>query len=118
NRAWLEGRPADVGALFADDVVFVAADQSVALRGRAAMVQSYVDYVAAVKTHAFEVTARSVEVTGDSAVASYRFTVRYEVGGNVQDERGQEILVFVRQAEGWRAVWRTQLFLGSATGPS
>ncbi len=82
------------------------------------MVQSYVDYVAAVKTHAFDVVARSVEVSGDTAVASYRFTVRYEVEGKVQEELGQEVLAFAKRAEGWRAVWRTQLFLGAATAPS
>ena len=122
NRAWLDGRARDVAALFADDVVFVAPDQTVALRGRDAMVQSYVDYVAAVTTHAFTVDARAVEVAGDTAVASYRFTVRYEVEGKVEDERGQEILVFARRPDtkdgAWKCVWRTQIFLGAVTTPS
>jgi hypothetical protein len=30
------------------------------------------------------------------AVATYRFDVRYEVGGEVHDERGQEVLVLLR----------------------
>lgn len=103
------GEPAVVASLFADDVVGIHPDLDGSVRGRAAMVQSFVDYVAQVKTHHFDEQERSVEVLGDLAVATYRFEVRYEVGGQVHDERGQEVLVLRRRDETWQVVWRTQL---------
>jgi uncharacterized protein (TIGR02246 family) len=107
NRAWREGRPREVGGLFHEDAVALVGPGR-RLVGRNAIVQSYVDYCASVKTHVFAEQTHSVEVFGDTAVVQYRFSVRYELGGQVHDEVGQEILVFVPRAGEWRAVWRTQ----------
>ena len=109
NQAWLRGDPAATAPLFAPDVVAVPPDLGATVRGRDAMVQSFVDYVAQVKTHHFTEGARSIEVLGDVAVATYRFDVRYEVGGAIHDEVGQEVLVLTRTDGQWRVIWRTQL---------
>lgn len=111
NRAWREGRPEDVAALF-DESAVVVVQGEVKARGRAAIVQSYVDYCQHVVTHAFEELEHSVEVFGETAAASYLFAVRYEMGGVVHSERGQEILLFQRRDGNWRVFWRTQIFLG------
>jgi uncharacterized protein (TIGR02246 family) len=108
NRAWLEGRPRDAGELFHPDAVAVFSGANQRLQGRDAIVQSYADYCANVKTHAFEEREHTVDVFGDTAVVRYRFFVRYEAQGAVHDEVGQEVLVFVRRDDRWRVVWRTQ----------
>jgi uncharacterized protein (TIGR02246 family) len=113
NRAWLEGRPEDVASLFSEDVVVVV-QAEVKARGRAAVVQSYVDYCRHVVTHAFSEGEYSVEVFGDTAASTYCFTVKYEAGGVISHERGQEILLFRRRDGRWQAFWRTQIFLGPA----
>jgi len=109
NAAWLSGSPDDVAPLFHDDVVMAAPDGRPFQQGSEALVQSYVDYCREVTTRGFEVSDRTVRVFGDTAVASYRFRVRYEHGGQEHDETGGELLVFARQEVGWRAVWRMQL---------
>ncbi len=109
NRAWLEGRPHDTAELFAQDAVMVAPDLSTTLRGRDAIVASFVEYTASVQTLAFDVQAHSVEINGDVAVVTYRFAVTYAHEGARHDEVGQEVLTFARRAGGWQAVWRTQI---------
>ncbi len=108
NRAWLEGRPREVAALFHADVVMEGADGTVLARGRDAMVQSFVDYRAAVRTHAFTARDERVHVVGDTAVASYAFDVDYELDGKRHAEAGRERLVLVRGEGGWQAIWRMQ----------
>lgn len=108
NRAWFEGRPRDVAPLFHADavLVFLAADHRI--EGRDAIVDSYVEYTQRAKTHAFEEQEHTVDVFGDTAIVNYGFSVRYEVAGEVKDDEGQEVLVFVRREGAWGVVWRTQ----------
>jgi ketosteroid isomerase-like protein len=107
NRAWLEGRPRDVEALF-DERAVTSLPSGHRVEGRAAIVQGYVDYVAQVKTLEFVELERAIDVFDSTAVATYRFRVRYETDGKLHDEHGRETLVFTEGPQGWRAVWRTQ----------
>ncbi len=109
NRAWLAGRAHEVEALFHPDVVFRGAGAHV-LHGRAAIVESFVEYARHACTEAFEVTEHDVDVVGDVAVVRYAFSVRYvlRADGVARTERGQETLVFQRAGDDWLAIWRTQ----------
>ncbi|MHC4974775.1 MAG: nuclear transport factor 2 family protein [Planctomycetota bacterium] len=109
NAAWLGGDPQEVAPLFHDDVVMAAPDGRPFLQGKDDMVRSYVAYCEKVKTHELEVLEHMVRVFGDTAVARYRFRVRYEHGGQEHDETGAELMAFARHEGTWRAVWRMQL---------
>ena len=107
NQTWLTGTPEQVAELFAPDAVMVGPDLKTVARGREALVQTYVDYVTSAQTESFDITARSVTVNGDVAVATYRFDVTYVIKGSRHQEVGQETLVFRRHAGDWKAIWRT-----------
>lgn len=109
NAAWLGSDPAGVAPLFDEGVVMAAPDGRPVLEGKAAMVQSYVDFCEQATTHEFEVLDHAVRVSGDAAVARFRFRVRYEHGGAEHDETGAELMVLARRDEGWRVVWRMRL---------
>ncbi len=108
NAAWFDGRPREVASLFAADAVFVAPDLETVVSGRDAIVQSYVDYVEHVPTHAFDVHATNIQVVGETAVATYTFTVRYTLEGTPHIEDGVETMVFANRDGDWRCIWRTQ----------
>src|SRR5437868_11119135 len=110
NRAWTSGAPLDVARMFDEAAVMIAPQLASRIEGRDAIVQTYVDYSQHSRTDLFEEAEHSIDVFGDTAVATYRFRVRYRLHGDDsdRDEDGQEILVFRKSAEGWRAVWRTQ----------
>lgn len=109
NAAWKEGRPRDTEALFHRNVVMAAPDGKPLARGRAEMVESYVSYCANVVTHDFEETDHSVDVFGDTAVVEYGFRVSYEANSETKTEEGRELLVFAREGDTWKVVWRMQL---------
>ena len=110
NRAWLAGAAHEVASLFDESAVVVAPRLQGRVEGREAIVRSYEEYVHHSRTHAFEELEHQIDVFGDSAVATYRFTVRYTLNGEEEerDEAGQEVLVFRRGPGGWKVIWRTQ----------
>jgi uncharacterized protein (TIGR02246 family) len=111
NRAWQAGAVHEVADLFADDAVLVAPRLQGTVAGRDAIVRSYEDYVHHARTHAFEELEHRINVFGDTAVATYRFSVRYTMEGEdaEHDETGQEVLVLRRGPGGWKVIWRTQI---------
>jgi len=109
NRAWTEGRPEEVGPLFHRSAVMAGPDGGELIRGREAIVASFVDYCRRATTRAFEELDHEVRVFGDTAVLTYGFAVTYELEGEVHDERGREVLVWARDEEEWAVVWRMQI---------
>jgi uncharacterized protein (TIGR02246 family) len=116
NRAWLGGDPNAVAPLFHENAVMLAPGFEQRVVGREAIVGSFVEYCKVAKTLAFEESGESVDVFGNTAVVSYRFKVRYELGGSTHEEAGQELLVLRQQAERWQIVWRTQVPLVASAG--
>lgn len=114
NTAWLEGRPQDVESLFDEDAVLVAPGLADRIKGKAAVVATYVETARQIKTLSFEILDSAVDIFGDTAVATYTFDVAYELEGHRMDERSQETLVFRRLLSGWKVVWRSQTPLPSA----
>ena len=112
NAAWQTGAPQAVAEMFAEDVVMITPDLR-RIDGRAAMVQSFVDYVAQVTTQHFRELEHSVDLHGDVAVVTYTFDVRYRVDEATFEDHGQEVLVFARRAGRFEAIWRTQVTLRS-----
>lgn len=59
--------------------------------------------------HEFRELDPRVDVFGQTAVATYRFEIRYDMGDQSYDEHGQDVLVFARQDGRWQVVWRAIL---------
>ena len=109
NTAWIEGRPQETAHALAEDAVMVAPGLSGRLEGRAAVVNSIVQYVKSAETRSFDVVDAMIDVMGDAAVVAYTFDVEYARNGSVQRERAQETLVLGRTPKGWKIRWRTQV---------
>lgn len=108
NQAWLEGRIDELEPLFDENVVMLAPDGN-RIAGRDAMLESFRHYVSMATTHEFTTEALGVDVFGDTAVATMRFRIRYEISGELYAETGREILALSRSGGVWRIVWRTQI---------
>lgn len=115
NRAWFEGRSQDLAPFFHPSVVMFAPTGERLLEGRDAMVRSFVDYTAAVRTHAFtERDGPDVRVCGATAVVSYAFDVEYEFESRRHVESGREVLTLSRDDGEWHIVMRMQIPGGDA----
>jgi len=117
NRAWLERRPADLARFLDDEIVIVPPGLRGAVHGRQAAVDSYEQFADAATMHAADFDDADVHVWGDTAVATYRFTLDYALSGARSHDTGWDVLVLRHTPGTWRVVWRTIIPEGSAGSP-
>lgn len=109
NRTWLRGDPADLEDYFHPDVVIQPPGDSPRVHGRDPCIASYAAFVRDAHVKQFTPGNAEIDVFGDTAVATYRYRVVYEIGGDSYDETGGELLVFLHNADRWLVAWRTML---------
>ncbi|MGH2374379.1 MAG: YybH family protein [bacterium] len=107
NDAWVKGDPDDLSQYFHEDIVIVAPRFQGIERGREACVRSYKEFTSQARTHEYVESDAAIEQWDDTAVATYRYDITYEMDGTVYRESGWDVFVFRRDNERWRAVWRT-----------
>ena len=107
NEAWVQGRPEDLGRHFDEDMVIVHPGGRA--EGRETCVNSYRDFVAQATVHEYKESEFEIDCWGNTAVASYRFDIAYEMNGGHYRESGRDVFVFIRRDERWLAVWRTMI---------
>jgi ketosteroid isomerase-like protein len=109
NASWVAGRADDLATLLREDFVTHAPGADQRQRGRAAAVQSYIDFFNSATIESFEPFDPVVEVFGDTAVVVYRWRIVYTMKLEKPEtfrESGSEIFVLARDADGWKAAWR------------
>ncbi|MEK6321765.1 MAG: nuclear transport factor 2 family protein [Acidobacteriota bacterium] len=109
NDAWAKGRPEELASFFREDIVMVHPDFTQRTEGRDACVASYVDFCSQAAITGLTLGEISVDVFGDTAVATYAYEISYELGGERFDDKGRDIFVFSRDKNRWQAVWRTMI---------
>lgn len=80
------------------------------VRGRAAVVASFADFMGKAKILSYEESNHAVESWGDTAAACYDWAMTYEQAGKTSSEQGQDMFVFARKEGHWKAVLRVMLF--------
>lgn len=116
NEAWLAGRIEDLYPFFHERVIVVPPGSAEGLVGRNAMVASYRQFAEQATIRRFEELGLGVDVFDKTAIATVRFAIVYELGGQVFDEFGTDLLVMVHGDQGWQIVWRTQLNVTDSEG--
>ena len=109
NDAWVRGHPEDLAAFFSEDIVIVHPDFVQRTQGRDACVASYADFCAQADVQDFKLIDPAVDVFEDTAIATYRYEIAYEMGGERFNDSGSDIFVFTRLSGQWQAVWRTMI---------
>jgi len=107
NSAWREDRSDVLRELYHPQAVVVQPGFGSRLQGRDACVSSYLEFAASATVHDYEESEHTVDIWGETAVATYRFRIDYELGGGRYEEVGRDLLVFVKEAGKWQVVWRT-----------
>ena len=107
NDSWVSGRLDRLDNLFHDQIVFVAPGFSQRIEGRTACVDSFRDFCAKARVRDFKPADPAIDICANTAVASYSFTVEYELNNEILNDGGRDVWVFARDQDKWRAVWRT-----------
>lgn len=114
NRAWRERRFEALYGFFRDDVVMAVPGRHEALVGVEAMVDSYRQFDAACKVHAFDIIAIDVFMREHMCICHVRFGVDYETDKGRRVETGMEVYVIDTSGTTPRIAWRTQMPLPNA----
>jgi ketosteroid isomerase-like protein len=109
NGTWLQGDPADLDRFFHEDVVIQPPGDTPPVHGIASCIASYQEFVSQARVRQFTPQEAEIDVFGDTAVATYRYRVIYDLGEETYDETGGELLVLLRTGTDWRVAWRTIL---------
>ena len=119
NDAWLKNprnlMRATLEDCFHPDMVMRGPEFQELGRGREACVKSYEDFLDQAKIVDCRLDRPSIDVTGDTAVATLPWQMTYELNGQAYTESGHDLFVFSRDGGRWWAVWRT---LMSAPAPT
>lgn len=107
SEAWVSGHPEELEEYFHEDMVIALPGFGRRGVGKRACVESYKELTSRATIQDFRESDPLIDVWGDTAVASYRFELDYEMSGQEHHDSGQDLFVFARERGNWRAVWRT-----------
>lgn len=107
--SWREGHSERLKEYFHERIKIVSSDLKILGEGREACIKSYSDFTAQAKLQKYNESKPDIFVWGNTAVASYRYDVAWEMNGKFYDETGKDLFVFTYENGKWLAVWR-QLF--------
>lgn len=110
NSAWKDRRFEKLARFFDPDIVMKGPGLKELVRGREALVQSYVEFMGQSQVIEYADSDHSAHVWGDTAAVTYNWTMTYEQKGDTKRESGQDMFVFVRREADWVAVLRVMLF--------
>jgi ketosteroid isomerase-like protein len=109
NRTWLKGEPADLIEFFHPDIVIQPPGDAPRVHGIDDCIASYEAFVRDAHFKRFTPGDAEIDVFGDTAIATYRYRIVYELAGATHDEAAGELLVFLRVGQRWRVAWRALL---------
>lgn len=111
NRIWQNAPPEQIAELVAPyltpDVVVVAPNLARAAKGRASVAASYRDFIRSTKILELNVEAPQVDYSGNVAVATMRWKMRYDFDGMASAQSGYDTYVFRFEEGRWRICWRS-----------
>ncbi len=110
SAAWQNRRYEELANLFDENIVMVLPAFSGRIEGREAVVDSYREFMETSAVSDYQEDLPTIDVWGDTAIASYHWEMTWIGGGKVESAAGYDAFVFSRSADddgSWRAVWRT-----------
>jgi hypothetical protein len=110
NRGWRDRRFSDLGQFFDENVVMKGPHLKELLRGRDALVQSYVDFMARSELVEYTESNHRIDRWGLTAAAAYDWWMTWKQDGKTESGTGQDMFVFQWQESRWIAVLRIMLF--------
>ena len=108
NQAWLNGRVEDVAPMVHSEIVMVFPDFAGRIKGRKDFLAGFHDFYQNATIQEYREQDQQVDVTGDTAVITFRYEMIYQRSGERYRSTGRDLWVF-QEAGTWIAVWRAML---------
>jgi hypothetical protein len=110
SSAWQNRRYQELATLFDENIIMVLPGLSARIEGRAAVVESYMEFMEHSAVGEYWEDEPTIDVWGDTAIASYRWEMVWVSRGISESAAGYDVFTFSRRTDAdhaWRAVWRT-----------
>ncbi len=114
NSAWLTRRTGELADCVHPAMVIAGPGRQVRVEGREACIKSYDDFMGAAVVDEYHEADPTIDVCGDTAVATFGWEMAWTMDGRSHRELGHDLFVLARHDGRWWAVWRTML---PATAP-
>ena len=82
------------------------------------MLSGFEDFATHATVHEHSESDEQIDISGDTAVGSYRFDLTYSRDGGRFRSSGRDLWVFQKIGDHWLAVWRTMLDLSDQPADS
>lgn len=116
NRAWLDGQVENLAPLVHPGIVTTFPGFTGRIQGRDEFLAGFRDFRQNATIHEFREYDHQNDVVGDTAVATFRYEMLYERGGERYRATGRDLWVFQNQNDAWIAVWRAMLDMEEKAG--
>ena len=111
NQTWLSGRVDDLTPMLHKDIVMVFPGFAGQMQGQDSFLAGFRDFCENARIAEFHEHDFQVNVIGETAIATFRFEMIYERGGERSRSTGRDVWVFQKDNGNWIAVWRAMLNL-------
>lgn len=107
NDAWLGKKFEMLENLLDDSVIFLSPDLKESIQGKIPAVRSYRDFMEKAGILSFTTEPPAIQILKETVIAVSPFTIKYQIGGQTNHEKGTEILIFQNKDNQWLLCWRT-----------
>ena len=104
---WTGGHPEKLKEYFHEKMMIVSPDFQVMGDGREACIKSYEDFMSQAILHDYRESDPEIYMWGNTAIASYKYEIAWEMDGKSYRESDRDLFVFSNELGKWLAVWRT-----------
>lgn len=109
DSAWINARWQALSALLDADVVMVAPGFGQTLEGKEAVLRSFQHFAHHATVRNYKRSRLQCWGWGDTAVATFEWSMTWQAGDAEQVQTGREVLTLVSRDGDWRLAWRTML---------
>jgi hypothetical protein len=111
NALWRNGNPSAMNQYLHPEVTMALPGFGGKVEGMEPLIASYVEFCANARVLEYKESDEMIQVVGEVAVATYRFSMVYERASYRERSRGRDFWIFNRIGDKWLAVWRTMMDL-------
>jgi len=104
NRLWTEGDGSGLERYFHRGMIAIVPDRKERLEGGDVCAAQWQGFARSVKTLCWRTSEETVRVFGDTAVVAYVYEMECEMGGQVLQLRGRDMMTLVKTEGRWQVV--------------
>lgn len=104
NDAWTQSNPEKLTDYFHPEMIAITPVDRLRREGAAACIAGWQGFADSTRIHSWREIDPMIRVFDNSAVVSYYYEIRFEIGGQIVEQGGRDLFFFVHEDGCWWAV--------------